>query len=219
MTTFKQYISECIGKINEAGFTRVLKNMQDGGDFAIITASRGSNTTKENIKRNNQLIHDLRDELGQKLGAYKIVGHWKECSVPLKDGEKIKDCKGSIINALEESWWVPKPEDISSEDFEKAIQNMAKKYDQDAYVIRKNGKLTLNGKDGSIWQDLGKADKNSVAVGLKRLLDKQGYSELKKDRQHGKNRNIIFEDFKIETIKPKDSNSSKALFEYGKILY
>jgi hypothetical protein len=79
MTTFKQYIIEGIGEINEAGISRVLKTLEDGVDFAIITAFRGNKTTKENLKDNNQLIKDIRGELGQKVGAYKIVGHWKEC--------------------------------------------------------------------------------------------------------------------------------------------
>ena len=219
MTTFKEYITECIGEINEAGISRVLKNMEDGDDFAIVTAFRGSRSTKENLKNNNQLIKDIRGELGQKVGAYKIIGHWKECSVPLKQGEGIKDCKGKITNALEESWWVVKPEHIPSDRFENAIQKAARKYDQDGYIIRKNGKLTVNGKDGTVWNDLGKADKNSISTGFKRILNKEGYSELKKDRVHGKVRNIIFEDFKIGLLNPKDSNISKMIFKEAGILY
>jgi hypothetical protein len=219
MTTFKQYITDGIGEINEAGISRVLKTLEDGVDFAIITAFRGSKTTKENLKDNNQLIKDIRGELGQKVGAYKIVGHWKECSEPLEDGETIKDCKGKIVNALEESWLIPKPQNIETQRFENVIQKAARKYDQDGYVIRKNGKLTVNGKDGTVWDDLGKADKKSISTGYQRILDQQGYSELKKDRVKGKSRNIIFENFRIAVVNPKDSNISRTLFKKGGFLY
>ena len=216
---FKEYFYETIGKINEAGISRVVKTLEDGKDFAIITAFRGNKTIKQNIQNNNKLIKELRSDLGQEVGAYKIVGHWKECSVPLEDGETIKDCKGKIENALEESWLVKKPDSISSDRFENAIKKVAKKYDQDGYVIRKNGKLTLNGKDGEVWDDLGKANKDSISNGFKRLLDVQGYSELKKDRVHGKTRSIIFEEFEITSIEPKDSNISKEIFRKGNFLY
>jgi len=219
--TFKQYLENSIGQIDEsgAGITRVLKRLEDNTDFAIVTAFRGSNTRKQNIANNNKLIKDIRAELGQQVGAYKLVGHWKECSVPLEKGETIKDCKGKITNALEESWMVIRPDLISLDRFENAIKKVAKKYDQDAYIIRKNGKLTLNGKDGEVWDDLGKANKDSISTGFERIVDIQGYSELKKDRVHGKTRHIIFEDFQVDLIVPKDNNFSKMLFEKANILY
>jgi hypothetical protein len=230
MQTFKSYLTETtkfnlpFGRIDEsgAGIKRVLATLDSGVDFAMITASRGSNSNKENRANNNKLIREIRDELHQKVGAYKLIGHWKECSEPLKNKETIKDCKGKITNALEETWLVVKPDDVSGEDFEKAIQNAAKKYNQDAYIIRRDGKLELKGKDGSSWGSLGKANKDSLSKGFEKVLGVQGYSELAKDRKHGRVNNIVFESnesFEISVVIPDDTNSSKQLFSTANILY
>jgi len=219
MTFIEEFYKNDIGELDEsgAGISRVLQQLDSDVDFAMITAFRGDKSKKTNTSNNNALIQNIRKDLVKNVGAYKIVGHWKECTVPLKDGETIKDCKGSVENALESTWLIIKPDNISSDRFENAIKKQAKKYNQDAYVIRKNGKLTLNGKDGEVWDDLGKVNKKSLSTGFSRILDTQGYSELEKDRKHGKNRNIIFED--IYTIKPKNQNSSKSLFSHSNILY
>jgi hypothetical protein len=230
MKSFKNYLNESkkyelsFGRIDEsgAGINRVISTLDSGVDFAMITASRGSNSNKENRANNNKLIKEIRSDLHQKVGAYKLIGHLKECSEPLKDNETIKDCKGNITNALEETWLVIKPNDVSSEDFEKAIQNAAKKYNQDAYVIRREGKLELKGKDGSSWGNLGKANKDSLSKGFEKVLGVQGYSELAKDRKHGRVNNIVFESyesFDISIAIPDDTNSSHQLFNTANILY
>lgn len=215
----ERYEIDSYGTIDEsgAGISRVLKTLEDGNDFLIITASRGKFSKKENAKRNSQLIKSIRDELGVKSGAYKLVGHWKECNHKLEDGQKISDCKGAIKDELEESWLIPKPKNIAPEEFLDIAKKVAKKYDQDAFVIRIDGKLTLNGKDGTVWEDLGKADKKSISTGFSRIIDVQGYSELKKQRNKGRNINIIFED--IALVVPKDNNNSKRLFASANILY
>jgi len=220
MEKFKEYLENNeYGKIDEsgAGIARVLSKLESGDDFLIITAFRGNLTKKENQSNNNKLIKDLRTQVGKKIGAYKLVGHWKECSEPLKDDEKINDCKGLIKDSLEESWLIIRPSTISQEIFIKVANNIARKFEQDAYVIRINNKLTLNGKDGTEWGDLGKADKKSISNGFGRILGIQGYSELKKNRSKGKNINIIFEDINIKV--PDNTISSKRLFDYAKILY
>lgn len=207
------------GQVDEsgAGISRVLKTLENNADFLIITAFRGSNTKKENQKANNELIKYIRSEFGNKAGAYKLVGHWKECSEPLEDGQKISDCKGTIKDSLEESWLIARPKDVTKEDFFSTAKKTAKKYNQDAFVIRQNGVLTLNGKDGETWADLGKANKKSLSTGFSRVIDVQGYSELKKTRKSGRNINIIFEELSI--MIPKGNNSSKQLFSVANILY
>jgi hypothetical protein len=217
---FKEYINEYdYGVLDEsgAGIKRVMSKLEENKDFIMITAFRQKYGAKENKKRNNQLIKDIRSALGEKAGAYKMVGHWKECSEPLKDGETIKDCKGKIENALEETWLIMKPDSVPSDKFDKTAQKMARKYDQDAYVIRQDGEVYLKGKDGSKWADLGKANEKSLKKGFAAVADIQGYSELKKDRVHGRVNNIVFESFGI--MVPKDTNSSKMLFKYAGFLY
>lgn len=206
-------------KIDEGGakLSRVLKLFDSNQDFMMITASRGSNSKKENSLKNNELIKSVRAELGTKTGAYKIIGHWKECSIPLKDKETIKDCKGTITNNLEETWLITKPENVTSEEFDNIAQKIAKKYQQDGYVIRLDGKLQLKGKDGATWNDLGTASSKSLSAGFSKILDTQGYSELARNRKHGNAGNIVFEN--LYYAAPKDNISSKRLFSELNILY
>lgn len=213
------YEVDFIGTIDEsgAGIARVLKMLDDNKDFLMITASRGNKTRKENQKNNNNLISYIRKELGMKVGAYKLVGHWKECSEPLDDGETLADCKGGISDTLEESWLIIKPDDISGDLFRDIANKVAKKYNQDAYVIRKDGKLTLNSKNGDEWIDLGKANRSSLSTGFVRISGIQGYSELKKVRNSGRVQNIVFENIYLSV--PKDTNFSKMIFKEMSILY
>lgn len=217
-TITESYERDYYGTIDEsgAGLSRVLSKLDSGVDFLFITASRGSLSKKENAERNNELIKYVRSEVGQKIGAYKIIGHWKECSVELKDNETIKDCP-NVVNALEETWLFTKPVNVSSEQFNDLAQKVSKKYEQDAYVIRLNGKLTLNGKDGIEWADLGSASKDSLTTGFNKIVNVQGYSELSKLRKKGRTENIVFES--LYTAKPKDNIASKRLFSELGILY
>ena len=225
---FKEFLVEhteglkpSIGKIDEsgAGIKRVMSQLQSDKSFAIISAFRFSNSKKENISRNNRLIKEIRADLGIKTGAYKLVGHWKECSIPLKDGETIKDCKGKVTNALEESWLILKPDNVSDEEFEKAIQKQAQKYEQDGYIIRNTKGLFLKSKTGEVWEKWGDITKNNLKKGFEELLSRQGYTELKKDRVHGRVQSIVFESFEVDLVVPDDSISSKMIFGYSNILY
>ena len=218
----KEYEQDFYGTLDEsgAGIKRVLKQIENH-NFLLISAFRQSYSRKENIQRNNQLIKDIRSELGtEKSGGYKIVGHWKECSEPLKDNETIKDCKGKIVNALEESWLVP-----SDEPVEKLIEigkKLAQKYDQDGFIVGDDKGVYLYGKDGSLWETWGKASEKSLKQGFAAIAGLQGYTELKKDRAHGRVNNIVFEGFEpfnIYLSVPKDNNISKQIFEKSGILW
>ncbi len=218
---FKQYLyeSSIIGSIDEsgAGMSRVLSILDKGKDFLFITSSRGDDSRNTVMSNNNKMLQDIRSEIGMKIGAYKIVGHWKECNHELKDGETIKDCDGDITNALEETWLIIKPDSVTSEEFNNIAMKMTRKYKQDAYVIRIDGKLEIRGKDGQSWGDLGKADKKSLSTGFNKIVNIQGYSELSKLRKKGRSQNIVFED--IYVVQPKNQNSSKMLFKAMNILY
>ncbi len=212
----QEYKSEQIGILDEAGINRVMSKLKTEDDFLVISAFRGENSVKENIKRNNDLIKYIRTELNQKAGAYRLVGHWLECKDVLGKGETIKDCK-NIENQIEESWLIMKPEEISLEELDSVAQKAAKEYDQDSYVIREDNKILLKGKDGSVWEDLGSVSKTALEDGIKGIIGAQGYSELKKDRAHGRISNIVFEGFGV--LAPKNQNSSKMLFEKAGFLF
>lgn len=212
---FEEYEQIGFGSIDEsgAGLSRVLKRMEDGNKFIMITASRNKYSKKENHRRNNELLRAYRDEFGKKVGAYKLIGHWKECSSPLKDNEKIGDCKGKIVNSLEETWMI-NVEDLKV--MEKFSQKMAEKYNQDAYIVLNGKDIKLKGKDGSVWETWKKPGYDSLSSGFAKIVDLQGYSELGKNRKHGNKQNIVFENLQI--VIPKDNNASKMLFEKMGIL-
>lgn len=213
-----QYEQDGLGtiNINEAGsnLQRVISQAKDK-DFIIITASRAKFSRSENAKRNNELLKSLRIALGTKIGAYKIVGHWKEAAEPLEPGQTFDDYTGPITNALEDSWLIVKPDDISIEDLDNQAQILAKKYDQDAYVFKSDNSIFLKGKDGDVWNNLGSVSTDSVSRGFEKILNTQGYSELKKLRDKGRIQNIVFENLFIAS--PKDNISSKQLFETNNI--
>ena len=213
-----------LGMISEATFNRIKKMIQDSkNDFVIITASRGDFSRKENQKRNTELLQELRKKLNRKdIGAYRLVGHWKECSKELPEGSDISDCSklgGKIIDSLEDSWFINIPQDIDKKEFENVIQELAKKYSQDAYIIRIDGKTELKGKDGSSWETFKNVSGNPdefVTNGFKDLLGRQGFTQFKKDRDSGKIRSIIFE---VSGVSPKNNNMSKMLFTKMGIKY
>jgi hypothetical protein len=214
-----KYEKDFIGTLDEsgAGLSRVLSKLDSNEDFLFITAARAENSKEENLKNNNLLIQYIREKLGLKIGAYKIIGHWKECSEPLEDNQTISDCNGTIKNSLEETWLIIRPKEVDSKAFSDIAIEVAKKYKQDAYVIRLDNKLTLNGKDGSVWSDLGKASKDSLSVGFNKIVNVQGYSELKKLRSKGRSANIVFESLYLAV--PKKQIASKRLFSEALILY
>jgi len=211
------------GRLDEsgAGIKRVISQLGKE-DFIIISASRGANSKKINRSRHNQLIKSIRSafEGGSKdFGSYQLVGSWKECTKKLEGDQKISDCVaigGEIKNALELSWAIPKPASVDSADLFKIGQSLAKQYNQDAFIAKIDGKMGLFGKDGSQWETWGNVSQQSITKGFEKIISLQGFSSLKKDRDRGIVRNIIFESLNV--MIPEDNNYSKQLFETAHIL-
>ena len=232
-----QYINESVvlGQLLESGtgLSRVMSKLKDDGvEFGIITAYRGSHTPSENHRRNYELLKDVRSILSHRngakgvgdikgYGAYILVGHWKECSVTLTGDDDISKCTdrgGTLKDVLEESWLIVN--EPKSDEFFDTLVKMAEKYDQDAFVSRVGDTFGVFGKQGNLMFSLGKVSKDTISSGFKRLISIQGYSELKKKRVHGNIDNIVFEDISLDGILvPKDCNSSHMLFSYGGILW
>ena len=115
--------------ISEAGLSRVLSRVDKAEDLVIITAYRSNMSKKENINRNRALRGELNK---RKMGAYQLVGHWRECQNPKIE---YSDCpKDQLVDAVERSFLVIKPDDMTSKDFLGFLVRMAKKYDQDGIV-------------------------------------------------------------------------------------
>ena len=145
MKTFRQFVVDykqevrdeyltkadvCFGQISEASLSRLWQQSQNN-DFGIITAYRGNETKESNVLRNRE----LRNSLNQKrLGVYPLVGHWQECedpSIPYDEcpPEKLKD-------VIERSYFVPRNKNISPDDFKNLLFELAKKYQQDAIILK-----------------------------------------------------------------------------------
>jgi len=214
-----------------ASLSRVMSKLKDESvDFCIITAFRKyENGEKVSIKtnqtKNNQLLKDVRSKLGKGYGAYRLVGHWKECSVELPDDINISQCSsygGRIEDSLEESWLILNQP--STDLFFGVMQQIAKKYKQDAFVARIDGDFGLYGKDGSKWENFGKVSNDSISSSFKKVIGLQGYSELKKKRIKGDVHNIIFDKL-TENINflgisvPNATNSSGMLYKSMNILW
>lgn len=205
------------GRIDEsgAGIKRVISHLGKK-DFIIISASRGTNTKKENKIRHNQLIKSIRSAFeggNSSFGAYQLVGSWKECSKELENDQKISNCLeigGEINTALELTWAIPKPDTVSSTDFFEIAQRLAKQYNQDAFIAKIDGSVGLFGKDGSKWETWNNVSQDSISKGFEKIISLQGFSTLKKDKDKGIIRNIIFES--INVMIPEDNNYSKQLF-------
>ena len=164
--------SENNNLISEAGLSRLLRKYESEEDFAIITAYRGNKTKKENIKRNRQLRGELN---AKKLGPYQLVGHWQECE--LEDVPYESCPKDKLKDVIERSYFVPKREDMSSEDFSDLIATLCKKFQQDGAVIGHKGLIQIVEPNG-----------NTFKIGTSTSLGKitQGYS------QHVKKMNVPF---------------------------
>lgn len=201
-----------------ASLSRIMSKLTDDVDFVIITAFRKNYPYKTNQQRNNNLLREFRSMLGDNkaYGAYRLVGHWKECSVVLPDGVSIDQCVvygGEINNALEEVWLVLN--DKNNDKFFDTALKMAKKYDQDAIIAHINDDFGLFGKDGSKWESFGKVSKSSLSYGFKKIVELQGYTEVAKMRKKGRLANIVFEGISI----PNPTNSSNMLFNAINILW
>ena len=122
--------SNCL--ISEGGLSRVLDHAKNN-TFSIITAFRGEYDNKENLARNKELRGVLNSK---KMGSHILIGHWKECQVPDTD---YKDCpEDKMVDVVEQSFLVPKPKDMSDEEFGEFIQGLVAEYDQDGAILKKD---------------------------------------------------------------------------------
>ena len=240
MDTFKEHANKDIesiylgeeyyGTLLESGasMSRVLKKLDEGHDFVVITAFRNTDkkgnklSIKDNRGANKALLGEFRTlAKNKKSGAYKLVGHWKECSVELPDGESISSCSlhgGTIIDAIEESWLILRHPETDRDDFKNAATTLAKKYNQDGYVARLGEVFAVFGKNGEVdFPFATKPTKKSMTTALSRVAELQGYSELSKWNKSGRTGAIIFEDWRIAV--PHLTNSEFASFHYNNLLW
>lgn len=118
------------GFIVEKGLGR-LRDLMLRGEFAILTAFRGNKTLKQNRDNNKSLIQLFNSK---KMGIYRLVGHWQEAPDDIDYSKALE--LGLTVDTEEDSLFIPKPKDVSSEEFRDVVVDVMNKYQQDAIILK-----------------------------------------------------------------------------------
>ena len=121
MKTFRNFIDD----INESSMSR-LKSQSDKGGNAVMSASRGDKSSKENRARAKKLDKDIRGKFGK--GATKVQGRYTE-----------KDDKTGKERMVKERSHVIQSGKMGKRKFKKAVKSLGKKYGQDAVITQQKG--------------------------------------------------------------------------------
>ena len=121
MKTFRDFIDD----INESSMSR-LKSQSDKGGTAVMSASRGDKSSKENRARAKKLDKDIRGKFGK--GATKVTGKYDE-----------KDDKTGQTKRVKERSHVIQSGKMGKRKFKKAVKSLGKKYGQDSVITQQKG--------------------------------------------------------------------------------
>ena len=127
MKNFRDFIidvQDCID-IEESSMTR-LKAQSDKGGTAVMSASRGNLSSKENRARAKKLDKDIRGKFGK--GATKVTGKYDE-----------KDEKTGQTKRVKERSHVIQSGKMGKRKFKKAVKSLGKKYGQDSVITQQKG--------------------------------------------------------------------------------
>tara|TARA_B100000965_G_C19598256_1_gene761259 strand:+ start:3930 stop:4391 length:462 start_codon:yes stop_codon:yes gene_type:complete len=103
-----------------------LKAKADKGGTAVMSASRGDKSRKDNSARAKQLDKDIRGKFGR--GATKVIGKYDE-----------KDKKTGETKRVKERSHVIQQGKMSKRKFKKAVKSLGRKYDQDSVITQQKG--------------------------------------------------------------------------------
>tara|TARA_R100001509_G_scaffold133799_1_gene87329 strand:+ start:20 stop:541 length:522 start_codon:yes stop_codon:yes gene_type:complete len=127
MRTFRDYLLDVheVIDIEESSLNR-LKSKAEKGGTAIMSASRGDKSNKENRARARKLDRDIRGKFGR--GATKVSGRYME-----KDEKTGKETK------VKERSHVIQQGKMGKRKFKKAVKGLGRKYGQDAVITQQKG--------------------------------------------------------------------------------
>ena len=128
MKTFREFL-------DESSLSRI-KSKSDKGGIALMSASRGDKSAKENRERAKQLDKDIR---GRGLGgATKVTGSYMEKGDDGKE-RKVKE-RSHVISSGKKG----------KRKFKKEVKKLGKKYGQDSVLTqtKKTGTLSATRKGG-----------------------------------------------------------------------
>ena len=121
MKTFRNFIDD----INESSMSRI-KRQSDKGGTAVMSASRGDKSNKDNRARARKLDRDIRGKFGK--GATKVTGKYDE-----------KDEKTGETKRVKERSHVVQSGKMGKRKFKKAVKSLGKKYGQDSVITQQKG--------------------------------------------------------------------------------
>ena len=154
MKTFKEFL-------DESSLSRI-KSKSDKGGIALMSASRGDKSKKENRARAKQLDKDIR---GRGLGgATKVTGSYMEKGDDGKE-RKVKERSHVVTSGK-----------MGKRKFKKAVKKLGKKYGQDSVLIqtKKTGTLSATRKGG-----LGKSKNIKLGKFKPQGKNPEGQSQIK----------------------------------------
>lgn len=197
---YNHYITD-MGVLNEASLSRLLSNVRHQ-DFAIVSASRYSNTKKKNIKLTRQLLAFLNQH---RMGGFKLIGHWQEAP----DGIDYKDATPDMLmSTVEESVFFAKPEDMDRKVFIQFCKLLCRQLNQDAVLI---GLQDTRGQETSgIWIYFQDGTRKKLGNKITLMKTAQVYSYMKNKPDVP----FVFEGF-VQPI----NNVSKMAFKAKMLLY
>ena len=156
MKTFKSHLKETT-------LSRVFRHFQNKKiPVGIITAFRGDNPYKENVKRNKVLAAKIK---GSKYGYFYVEGHWQE-----EDDSELIDVKEDSIVI------------IGSENDNGKLKGLlkiwVKEYNQDAALFKDEGttKVVLLDKSGKSTEISNKFSLKQLEFGYTKLHGRGGRS-------------------------------------------
>ena len=121
MKTFKEFMQE-------SSLSRIQSKAKKG--IAVMSASRGDKSAKENRARGKQLDKDIRGRFGR--GATKVTGSYLEMGDDGKE-RRVKE-KSHVIDRGK----------MGKRKFKKAVKKLGKKYGQDSVLTQTKKTATLS---------------------------------------------------------------------------
>ena len=124
MKTFQQFIDD-IPELDESSMSRIKAQSEKGGT-AVMSASRGNLSKKENRARAKKLDRDIRGKFGK--GATKVTGKYDEKDEKTGETKRVKE-RSHVIQSGK----------MGKRKFKKAVKSLGKKYGQDSVITQQKG--------------------------------------------------------------------------------
>ena len=153
----------------------VLAHLGEDVDWLLMTTFLAFDpvTLLPRIKHDNEMLFDLLPDAlrqatrsGREVDAYWFLGHWTECVGAASENPRFDQCEalgGHLEDLLEYSWLFVAPKlGLSSEKWLAAAICQTRSLDQDAFIIRLGGVVTVRGQEGSVLRTLPRVSEAEV---------------------------------------------------------